>query len=225
MLIAVFAASCASSSKDFSKMADDSLIAEVKAVEKKIDEKKVPKFEPTGDATIDALIKPYVDAATENAPKALALVAACRSSAIIELVNKSVDAEFKKQNIASPTSQQRVDVTAKVLKVLKPEERKQWDEWVAKNRKQIEAEKANSAKLGAQAVAVLADLALKAKAAAQGGMAAAFTGGKAALAVNNGIDQINGVKDFTAPADELIARYSDKLAANDKMAVGNMQGK
>ncbi len=206
-------------------MADDSLIAEVKAVEKKIDEKKVPKFEPTGDATIDALIKPYVDAATENAPKALALVAACRSSAIIELVNKSVDAEFKKQNIASPTSQQRVDVTAKVLKVLKPEERKQWDEWVAKNRKQIEAEKANSAKLGAQAVAVLADLALKAKAAAQGGMAAAFTGGKAALAVNNGIDQINGVKDFTAPADELIARYSDKLAANDKMAVGNMQGK
>ena len=206
-------------------MADDSLIAEVKAVEKKIDEKKVPKFEPTGDASIDALIKPYVDAATENAPKALALVAACRSSAIIELVNKSVDAEFKKQNIASPTSQQRVDVTAKVLKVLKPEERKQWDEWVAKNRKQIEAEKANSAKLGAQAVAVLADLALKAKAAAQGGMAAAFTGGKAALAVNNGIDQINGVKDFTAPADELIARYSDKLAANDKMAVGNMQGK
>lgn len=206
-------------------MADDSLIAEVKAVEKKIDEKKVPKFEPTGDATIDALIKPYVDAATENAPKALALVAACRSSAIIELVNKSVDAEFKKQNIASPTSQQRVEVTAKVLKVLKPDERKQWDEWVAKNRKQIEAEKANSAKLGAQAVAVLADLAQKAQAAAQGGMAAAFTGGKAALAANNGIDQINGVKDFTAPADELIARYSDKIAANDKMAVGNMQGK
>jgi hypothetical protein len=136
-----------------------------------------------------------------------------------------VDAEFKKQNITSPTPEQRSDVTIAVLKVLKPEDRKQWDDWVRQYRKQIDAEKANSTKLGEQSVKLLLDLGQKVAALQQGGMAAAFTGGKAAMALNDGIDQINAVKEFTGPADELINRYAGKLAAHDKMAVGNMQGK
>lgn len=219
----VFATACASG-KDYSKMDDKVLIDEVKVVQKKIDEKKVPKFKETGDPSVDLMIKPYVDAATENAPKALATVAACNNSKILELVKKSVDAELKKRNLASPTPEQRSEVTIAVLKVLKPEERKQWDEWVREYRKQIAAEKANSTKLGEQSAKLLLDLGEKVAALKQGGVAAAFSGGKAARALNDGIDQVNAVKEFTAPADELLSRYADKLTANDKMAVGNMKG-
>jgi len=224
LLSVVLAAACASG-KDYSKMDDQALVAEVKVVQKKIDAKEVPKFKETGDASIDLMVKPYVDAATENAPKALATVAMCYNSNIIELVNKSVAAEYKRQNITSPTPEQRSEVTLAVLKLLKPEERKQWDAWVREYRKQIEAEKANSTKLGEQSAKLLLDLGQKVAALKQGGMAAAFTAGKAAVALNDGIGQINAVKEFTGPADELISRYAGKLAAHDKMAVGNMQGK
>lgn len=223
VLLVAFAGACASSSKDFAKMKDDALIAEVKSVQTKIDKKEVPQFKETGDASVDLLIKPYVDAATESAPKALLLVAECNNSQIIELVNKSVDAELKKQNLSAPTAEQRTNTTIAVLKVLKPEERKMWDEWVAKYRKRVEAEKANSTKLGEQAVKILADLGQKVLAAKQGGAMAALTGGKAVLALDNGISQVNSVKDFTGPADELIARYSGKIEAHDKMASQNMK--
>ena len=91
------------------------------------------------------------------------------------------------------------------------EERKDLEAAWAKNESALKAYEKNSSDWIAKSIPLLADLALKAKAVAQGGMMAAVTGGKAALAIKDGIDQVNGVIEFVAPANELIRRSNARM--------------
>lgn len=215
---------CASS-KDYSKVPTADLFVEVQEVQKKIDAKQVPVFKETGAPEIDLIVKPYVDAATENAPKALALVAECNNSQIVQLVNKSVDAELKKQGKSNPTDEERNEIIITVLSALTPEERAQWDQWVDSNRNKLDAEATTSSNLVKMGLAAAKSLGEKLLAVSKGGdLGATYAASETAAPIKDGIAQVEAVQKFTAPADELIKRFSAQLDAHDKMAKGNAAG-
>ncbi len=199
---------CATSSTDWTKVEQEKLQEAVKSIADKIkDDKEVPRFKETGDPTIDVLVKPFVDEGTEAAPRALEIAQQLESAPAITVLNRSVEAAM-----AADPELTEEQATQAIAAKMSAAEKEQLDAWRNRNEDALEAYNKNATDWIAKSIPLLADLAKKVQAAESGGMDALFAGATAAIAINNGIDQVNAVIEFVAPANELVRRANDRMA-------------
>jgi hypothetical protein len=209
---------CATSSKDWTTVSQKELQDAVTAIQAKIDGGQVHRFKETGDLTIDVLVKPFIDAGTETGPKSLALAQELQETPALTLLTRSTEAAMDNDPGLSIK-----DATEQVINGMEPGDRIAIKLVIDKKSAALKQQEQNSVDWLKKSIPLLVDLGLKAKAISDGGMLAAYEGASVALAINNGIDQINALIDCVAPANELIRRTSQKLSFAAAASKFNLQ--